>query len=136
MRKINHIVVHCTATSQNTSIESIIGYWKDNLGWKMPGYHYVILPNGKVKQLLHEAYVSNGVKGHNSDSVHLSYIGGVDESNKPLDNRTWKQKVAIKELLEELKRKFPSAEILGHRDFEGVKKACPSFDAKSEYKDL
>lgn len=136
MRKINNIVVHCTATPQNTKLEYILSYWKDNLGWKMPGYHYVILPTGEIKQLLNEAYVSNGVKGHNHDSVHLSYIGGVYENNKPFDNRTEQQKSSILELLKELKGKFSKAKILGHRDFEGVAKDCPSFDAKVEYKGI
>jgi len=28
MREINNIVLHCTATSQDTKIESILKYWK------------------------------------------------------------------------------------------------------------
>ena len=31
---------------------------------------------------------------------------------------------------------YPEAEILGHRDFPGVAKACPCFDAKKEYKNI
>jgi N-acetylmuramoyl-L-alanine amidase len=31
------------------------------------------------------------------------------------------------------KKKYPTAIIQGHRDFSGVNKACPSFDAKKEY---
>ena len=37
-------------------------------------------------------------------------------------------------LLKELKAKYPIATIYGHRDF--ANKACPSFDARTEYKDL
>ena len=43
---------------------------------------------------------------------------------------------ALIKLLNELRAKYPKAIIQGHRDFPGVNKACPSFDAKSEYKDI
>ena len=32
-RNIKYIVVHCTATAPNTSIESIKRYWKEKRGW-------------------------------------------------------------------------------------------------------
>ena len=38
--------------------------------------------------------------------------------------------------IEILKFVFSGAIAQGHRDFPNVKKACPSFDAKSEYKDI
>jgi N-acetylmuramoyl-L-alanine amidase len=38
-------------------------------------------------------------------------------------------------LIVKLSNKYPKAEILGHRDFPGVAKACPSFDVKSWLKD-
>ena len=78
----------------------------------------------------------NGVKGFNSVSINISYIGGVDAQNKPIDNRTEAQKKALLDLLKKLKKQFPKAIIQGHRDFPGVKKACPSFNAKEEYKNL
>ena len=40
------------------------------------------------------------------------------------------------DLLKKLKKQFPKAIIQGHRDFPDVKKACPSFNAKEEYKHL
>lgn len=135
MREIKYIVVHCTATPQNTTVQSIQNYWKNNLGWKSPGYHRVIDASGKIHILSEYEKPTNGVAGYNSQSVHISYIGGVD-GKKAVDNRTPEQKATMLELLKELKRLFPNAVIQGHRDFKGVKKACPSFDAKSEYKDL
>ena len=39
-------------------------------------------------------------------------------------------------LLKRLKKEHPEAQILGHRDLPDVKKACPCFDAKSEYSQL
>lgn len=136
MRNIEYIAVHCTATPQTTSISSISNYWKTTLGWKMPGYHFIVKPDGEIVQLLDIAKVSNGVGGWNSKLINISYIGGVDSSGKPKDTRTEAQKKAILTKLKELKVLFPKAKIQGHRDFPGVKKACPSFDAKTEYKNL
>ena len=136
MREIKYIAVHCTATPQTATVSSIQNYWKNVLKWKMPGYHFIIKPNGEVVQLLEIEKVSNGVKGFNSVSINISYIGGVDSQNKPIDNRTEAQKKALLDLLKKLKKQFPKAVIQGHRDFPEVKKACPSFNAKEEYKHL
>lgn len=136
MREIKYIAVHCTATPQTTSVESIKQYWKTHLGWKMPGYHFIIKPNGEIVQLLETDKVSNGVKGFNSIAINISYIGGIDAKGKPKDNRTPEQKRSLLKLLKELKKKHPKAIIQGHRDFPNVKKACPSFDAKNEYKKI
>lgn len=102
----------------------------------MPGYHFIVKPCGEIVQLLSIDKVSNGVKGFNSVSINISYIGGVDKQNKPKDTRTPEQKEAILYKLRELKKHFPKAKIQGHRDFPNVKKACPSFDAKTEYQSL
>lgn len=128
MREINYIVLHCTATAQNASVESIQRYWKEYLGWKSPGYHFVVKANGGLVNLQPIEKISNGVAGYNKDSIHISYIGGIDRDGNPIDNRTDSQKKAMYELAKMLKGKFPKAEIKGHRDFPGVKKACPSFD--------
>jgi len=82
--------------------------------------------------------VSNGVKGWNHCSINIAYVGGVDTGAnlKPVDNRTAEQKKSLRLMLKRLKRRYPSALIQGHRDFPGVSKACPSFDAKTEYKDI
>ena len=130
MRTIKYIVVHCTATPPETTIDSIKNYWKQHLGWKNPGYHYIIKRNGDIINLFPEDKVSNGVKGYNKNSVHISYIGGVDKNNTAIDNRTDAQKHAMFYKLVSLSEKYPKATILGHRDFPGVTKMCPSFDVK------
>ena len=102
----------------------------------MPGYHFIILPNGEAVPLLPIEQVSNGVAGFNSVLINIAYLGGVDANNKPLDNRTFAQRVTLLKLLTDLKKKFPTAIIQGHKDFPNVKKACPSFDAKKAYKNV
>ena len=136
MRPINYIIIHCTATQPDVTIESIKRYWKENLKWKNPGYHYMIKADGEIVNTLPIDQVSNGVAGWNSQIINISYIGGIDKSNHPKDTRTQEQKKSIVKLLRELKSKFPKARIQGHRDFPNVHKACPSFDAKKEYAGL
>lgn len=147
MREIKYIAVHCTAGSQRQTIADLQAEFKRK-GWKYPGYHCVIAPDGKITQLLDDSKVSNGVKGYNSVTVNVAYIGGIDSEGKAIDNRTDAQKKALRQLLGNLKKKYPDAVIQGHRDFspdtngngtvdpwERIKE-CPCFDAKEEYKGL
>lgn len=140
MRKIERIFVHCTAGNQKQTLQQL----KDEFirkGWKNPGYHYVVFPDGKLVQLLSEDKISNGVQGYNSTSINVSYIGGIDKQGRPLDNRTQAQKDTLYALLMYLKQQHPKAHILGHRDIWGKnsknwKKYCPCFDAEEEYKEI
>ena len=140
MRKIERIFVHCTAGNQKQTLQQL----KDEFirkGWKNPGYHYVVFPDGKLVQLLSEDKVSNGVQGYNSTSINIAYVGGIDKQGRPLDNRTQAQKDTLYALLMYLKQQYPKAHILGHRDIWGKnsknwKKYCPCFDAEEEYKEI
>ena len=136
MRKIDFITVHCTGTPVDTTIKSITDYWKNVEKWKSPGYHYIIDKNGIMTQLLSIDKVSNGVQGYNHDTINIAYIGGIDSASKYIDTRTIYQKETLLIILRELKKQFPQALIWGHRDFTGVNKACPCFDAITEYKNL
>jgi N-acetylmuramoyl-L-alanine amidase len=51
---------------------------------------------------------------------------------KPKDTRTDAQKAALLCLLRELRTAYPNATIHGHNEFDKGK-ACPSFDAGTEY---
>lgn len=136
MREIIYLVVHCTATSQDTKIQSIIDYWRKVLGWKNNGYHFIIDKNGNTSIITPIDKIANGVKGYNQYCIHISYIGGIDSKGKAVDNRTIAQKESLLYYLRDLKRKFPKAKILGHREFAGVKKECPCFNASEEYAEI
>lgn len=129
MRQIDNIVLHCTAGPQTQTVASIRGWWR-SLGWKKDGYHFLIKPNGEVVNLVPIEQPSNGVAGHNYNSIHISYIGGIDGNGKAVDNRTDAQKQSQILLLQKLRKQFPTAEIKGHRDFPGVTKSCPSFNVR------
>lgn len=136
MRNIKYIVIHCTATQPNVSTSSILNYWKNVLKWKSVGYHRLIDADGTITELSDYDKSTNGVKGHNFESINFSYKGGVDEKGNPKDTRTPEQKESLLKLIKEARKIYPKAIIQGHRDFPKVAKACPSFDAKNEYKNL
>lgn len=140
MRKIERIFVHCTAGSQRQSISDLLKEFTRK-GWKNPGYHYVVEANGKIHQLLDENKVSNGVQGYNATSINIAYMGGINSIGKPTDNRTDEQKKALRIIIAKVKKTYPHAVIMGHRDIWGKNpskwlKQCPCFDAMSEYRDI
>lgn len=137
-RPIKYIAIHTTATPQTTSVMAIQRYWKESLGWKSPGYHLLIEPNGTIHRMMDFNGVANGVKGFNKESIHISYIGGVDKQGKPVDNRTAVQKEAILKCIKEVIEWSDNKCLIiqGHRDFPNVNKACPCFDAKAEYRGI
>ena len=149
MRRIKHIVIHCSATVEGQDFSAHdIDRWHKGRGWSGIGYHYVVRLDGSIEEGRPEWKIGAHVKGKNRHSIGVVYIGGVDKSLTPKDTRTTKQKGALKDLLKTLKQRFPSATILGHRDFSTDKnkngiiepfefiKACPCFNVKTEYKNI
>lgn len=130
MREIKYIVVHCTAGSQLQTVEGLMDYFRRERKWKNPGYHYVVTAEGKVVQLLDVEKVSNGVKGYNSVSINVAWMGGIDKYGRSVDNRTDDQKLSLKGLVKMLMERFPGAMLMGHRDFPGVAKDCPCFEVR------
>jgi len=135
--KVKYIVVHCTANGPTSSIgvKEIRNYHL-SLGWDDIGYHYIIKRDGTIEKGRDISRTGAHTLGYNNESVGVSYVGGIDNNENPEDNRTLPQKQSLIEILTELKQKFPNAIIQGHRDFAGVAKACPSFDAKTEYQNI
>lgn len=149
MREITRIFVHCTATSQATTTEESLRNEFKRKGWKAPGYHYVVKPDGNIIRMLSDDKVANGVKGYNAKSIHVAWVGGIDRQHpNGTDNRTAAQRFALFDIVVKLKQKYPKAVILGHRDISPDKnhngivdpweriKECPCFDALKEYADI
>lgn len=136
MRQINKIIVHCTATPEGRDVSvDIIRKWhvEDN-GWSDIGYHWIVTLSGAIEKGRPESKSGAHAKGHNSNSIGVVYVGGCDKDMNPKDTRTVAQKETLGCLLEDLKERYPQAQIIGHRDVSS--KACPSFDAKSEYSNI
>ena len=67
------------------------------------------------------------VRIHFSGNIGICYVGGVDKKLNPKDTRTPAQKKSLLTLVRTYKERYPGIIIRGHRDWPGVKKACPSF---------
>lgn len=150
MRKINLIVVHCSATPEGRDVTAAdINKMHIARGFKKIGYHYVIRLDGTVETGRKENEIGAHAKGYNANSIGVCYVGGLASDGKtPKDTRTPAQKSALKKLLHTLKQRYPDARIVGHRDlspdtnhngkvdkWEWIK-ACPCFDAIPEYANI
>ena len=136
-RTIKEIIVHCTATPEGRveTVQSIRNMHKAK-GWSDIGYHYLIGLNGERWEGRNVNLIGAHCEGHNSNSIGVCYVGGVDKKMQAKDTRTEKQKDALVALLRDLRKLYPKAKIYGHRDFDKKGKACPSFDATKEYKNI
>ena len=135
--KTDMIVIHCSATPADMDIDAAkIKHWHtvDN-GWDDIGYHYVIRLNGSIEYgRMVDKYGAHS-SGQNYDSIGICYIGGMEKDMKEWsDTRTEEQRESLLLLLKTLKKLHSNAIIYGHKDFST--KACPSFDAKEEYKNI
>lgn len=138
MRKINKLIVHCTATPEfkDFDVEDVREWHVKGNGWSDVGYHWVIKIDGTVQEGRPMNKIGAHVGGHNRDSIGIAYVGGMDKNMEEwIDTRTPEQKDAIFNLLMDLKFQFPEAIVYGHNDFTD-KKVCPCFDAKEEYKEI
>ena len=132
---VNKIIIHCSATPEGRDIDADkIDEWHKERGWKMIGYHYVIKLNGIIELGRPLDMQGAHTKGQNKNSIGVCYIGGCDKDMEAKDTRTDAQKDSLIELLRVLKKMYPNAKIHGHRDF--AAKACPSFDATTEYANI
>ena len=128
---IKYLVVHCSATTPKMNVDArMIDRWHRQRGWAGIGYHYVIKRNGMVETGRPEDRPGAHVQGVNHISLGICLAGGLDSLGYPENNFTDDQFAALGALLHALKVKYPQAEILGHRDFPGVKKDCPCFYVK------
>ena len=136
MRTITLIVVHCSANRAGSALRMAdIDCCHRSCGWLGCGYHYVIPTDGTIEPGRPDEMTGAHCKRHNRYSIGVCYIGGLSADGVPSDTRTEAQRAALRSLLEDLHRRYPKALIVGHRDLDPGK-ACPCFDAVSEYRDL
>lgn len=136
MRKITEIIVHCADTPEGRDVRAadIRGWHTKERGWSDIGYHYVVDIDGTIEPGRDLETAGAHCTNHNAKSIGVCYVGGADENMQPKDTRTDAQKASLLLLLKFLRAKYPDAKIYGHRDF--AQKACPCFDAKTEYAEI
>lgn len=131
MRKIEKIIIHCSATPASADIGvSEITAWHKERGFLECGYHYVIRRNGEIEKGRSKEKIGAHTKGFNVKSIGICLVGGVDKNGKARDTKTKAQEESLRALLDELLAEFKGASVLGHRDL-NKNKECPSFDVRA-----
>ena len=134
MRHITLIVIHCSAVKPDQqSSAAQIDSWHRQRGFHLGiGYHYVIRRDGTLEMGRPEYMVGAHCKNHNQHSIGVCYEGGLNARGDPADTRTESQKRTMRQLVDELRQRYPKAIVVGHHNLNPLK-ACPCFDAIKEF---
>ena len=144
MRKIDLIVIHCTATRENRRFtEDMLEECHKERGFDECGYHFYVRQDGRIVSMRPLEKIGAHAKGHNTNSIGIAYEGGLDVDGKPKDTRTSWQRHSLRVLVKTLLIDYPGSRVVGHRDLSPDKngdgvispdewlKQCPCFDIKT-----
>jgi N-acetylmuramoyl-L-alanine amidase len=146
-----YLIIHTSAESDKGQFrdgDHINKFFTDAVpagrGWINPGYHEWLSRDCKWYQLkdfnidcfMEPWERSNGARGYNSISIHLSYSSAIPAKNPTADTRTKCQKEMLEDRVRLYKSICPNIIVQGHRDLKGVTKSCPNFNAIEEYKHI
>lgn len=131
--KIKFLTIHCAATPEGRDVKAAtISQW-DEAKFGQTSYHHVVELDGTAVHTLQDNQRGAHTGGANTGNIGICYVGGMDRQNKaPKDTRTVHQRVTLRRLVAEYRERFPGIVVRGHRDWPGVKKACPSFSVAKE----
>lgn len=132
---ITHLTIHCAATPEGRDVPAKeIERW-DRQRFGQPSYHWIILLDGTLHRSLDDNVRGAHTGNHNTGNIGVCYVGGCDKLMHAKDTRTPQQYAALEQLVRDYKRKYPGITVLGHRDWPGVKKDCPSFNVRAWLKE-
>ena len=132
---VKFLTIHCAATPEGRKVTADqITAW-DTAKFGQTSYHWVVELDGKMVRTLKDTEKGAHVGKANTGNIGICYIGGVDKMGNPKDTRTEAQKKSLLTLVRTYKSRYPHLVIRGHRDWPGVRKACPSFDVTSWLKE-
>lgn len=130
MLPIKWLTIHCAATPEGRDVSPReIERW-DIAKFGQKSYHWIVTLDGAMHRSLRDDEIGAHVGRRNSHNIGVCYVGGGDKSGKPKDTRTAMQKKALLTLVRTYRSRYPGLKILGHRDWPGVAKACPSFSVE------
>ncbi|MCK5748341.1 MAG: N-acetylmuramoyl-L-alanine amidase [Oricola sp.] len=125
---ITLICIHCSATKPSQDIGAAeIDSWHRQRDWAMIGYNDVIRRDGRLEPGRPWGAALAHAKGFNEGAIAVCMVGGISETGEPEANFTPAQWKTLDAYLAFAKLRYPDADIKGHRDLNGVNKACPSF---------
>ena len=145
MRKIELIIIHCSATKADSDFTALdVDTAHRFIGYSSWGYHYYIRKSGQIDPMRPEDVPAAHARGYNSISLGICYEGGLDANGRPADTRTLRQKASLHHLVSQLLQRYPDAKVIGHRDlspdlnYNGIVdpwervKECPCFEVGEE----
>lgn len=134
MRKINKIIIHCSASEFGNAQR--IREWHLEKGWSDIGYHYVInngkvFKDDKINQRVQDGFIEKGrddsivgahTQGQNSNSIGICLIGNKDFTKEQFNS--------LDTLLDSLLKAYnlTKNDVYGHYNFSS--KTCPNFDVQ------
>ena len=134
MRKINKIIIHCSASDFGNAQR--IREWHLEKGWSDIGYHYVInngkvFKDDKINQRVQDGFIEKGrddsivgahTQGQNSNSIGICLIGNKDFTKEQFNS--------LNTLLDSLLKAYnlTKNDVYGHYNFSS--KTCPNFDVQ------
>lgn len=131
-KKTEEIIIHCAATRPDQNIDAReIDRWHRQRGWLKIGYHFVIKQDGTIEIGRNIDEVGAHARGHNSYSIGICLVGGIDDLSEPSDDYSDEQWTMLRLLIDGLVKKYPGVKLLGHNDISS--KACPSFNVVDWY---
>jgi hypothetical protein len=142
MRKIDEIVVHCTATPANwregqktpTKVAEVKRWHTDERGWSDIGYHFLIDRDGTTVGGRPVTRKGAHVRGHNDYTIGVALFGGHggSENDNFEDHFTPEQDRALRQLIARLRREHgANLKLSGHNEY--AAKACPCFNVRRWY---
>lgn len=125
---VKYLTIHCAATPEGRHVPAgTITQW-DQAKFGQTSYHWVVELDGKAVRTLRDDQKGAHVGGANSNNIGICYVGGCDKAMNPKDTRTAAQNKSLRTLIRTYQDRYPGLIVMGHRNWPGVKKACPSFD--------
>ena len=140
MRKIDTLIVHCTATRSDwwegrpaeDKVNEVRRWHTQERGWSDIGYHFLIDRDGTVVDGRPIERSGAHAKGFNKTSVGIALFGGHggSQDDKFDENFTPQQDRALRRLIAQLRMEYPAiTTIMGHNEVSP--KMCPCFEVSS-----
>jgi len=126
-REVHSIIIHCSASKVDLKTNAkTIHKWHLDRGFSGCGYHFVITGDGTIQYGRDTKNIGSHAKGHNTGTIGVCYIGGVDSKGKVIvDSMNEAQSHSMKTIIRTLKKIYGSKTVIGHNELPYVNKACP-----------